>query len=159
MKYIHIGNHVSLGSGSTIFATRAHCYIGDKTFSGPNLTIMTGDHPYDIKGNYMLDCRKIELQSKGFDISRYDKDVIIEEDVWMGCNVTVLKGVTIGRGAIVGGGSIVNHSLPPYCVAAGCPAKVLKYRWSIDEVIEHEKILYSEDKRFSIKELETQRLQ
>ena len=50
IKYIHIGKNVSLGANVTIFATRAHVFIGDHSISGPHLTIMTGDHPSDIKG-------------------------------------------------------------------------------------------------------------
>lgn len=96
IKYIHIGEGVSIGSGSTIFATRAHVYIGKRSFSGPNLTIMTGDHPADIKGKFIADNRKIDLEKQGVDISKYDKDVVIDEDVWFGSNVTILKGVHIG---------------------------------------------------------------
>jgi acetyltransferase-like isoleucine patch superfamily enzyme len=55
-----------------------------------------------------------------------DAPVIIENDVWLGVNVTVLKGVTIGEGTIVGAGSLVTRSLPPGVSAAGIPAKVLK---------------------------------
>ncbi|MRS03292.1 acyltransferase [bacterium] len=55
-----------------------------------------------------------------------DAPVIIENNVWLGVNVTVLKGVTIGEGTIVGAGSLVTRSLPPGVSAAGIPAKVLK---------------------------------
>ena len=154
IKYIHIGDGVSLGSGLTIFATRAHVYIGDRSFSGPHLTIMTGDHPADIKGKYIADNRKVDLEKLGINIVKYDQDVVIEEDVWMGCNVTILKGVHIGRGAIVAAGSVVTRSLPPYCIGGGVPAKCLKFRWSIDEILEHEKMLYPENKRFTRQELE-----
>lgn len=141
VKYIHIGKGVSLGAGVTIFATRAHVFIGDKSFSGPNLTIMTGDHPYDIKGKYMADNFKFELESKGIDISKYDQDVVIEEDVWLGCNVTILKGVHIGQGSIVAAGSVVTSSFPSYSIIGGVPAKLIKMRWSPDEIEEHENIL------------------
>lgn len=116
VKYIHIGEGVSLGSGTTIFATRAHVYIGKRSFSGPHLTIMTGDHPADIKGKFIADNRKVDLEKQGVDISNYDQDVVIDEDVWMGSNVTILKGVHIGRGAIIAAGSVVTRSLPAYCV-------------------------------------------
>ncbi len=153
VKYIHISDGVSLGAGVTIYATRAHVYIGKRSFSGPHLTIMTGDHPADIVGKFIADNRKVDLEKQGIDISKYDKDVVIDEDVWMGSNVTILKGVHIGRGAIVAAGSVVTHSLPPYSIAGGIPAKCLKFRWSVEEIIKHEALLYPEDERFSRDEL------
>lgn len=148
-KNIFIGNGVKLGQYITMYATRAKIIIGDRTFTGPNVTIMTGDHPYDIKGKYMADNRKYEIKAAGGDISKYDKDVVIDEDVWLGCNVTILKGVHIGRGAIIAAGSVVTHSIPAYCIACGNPAKAIKARWSVDDIIEHESQLYDESKRFS----------
>lgn len=148
-KNIFIGNGVKLGSYITMYATRAKIIIGDRTFTGPNVTIMTGDHPYDIKGRYMADNKKYEIRAAGGNISKYDKDVVIDEDVWIGCNVTILKGVHIGRGAIIAAGSVVTCSVPAYCIAGGVPAKVLKTRWSVDEIIEHESLLYNEEQRFS----------
>ena len=126
VKYIHIGDGVSLGYGTTIFATRAHVYIGKRSFSGPHLTIMTGDHPADIKGRFIADNRKVDLEKQGVDISKYDQDVVIDEDVWLGSNVTILKGVHIGRGAIIAAGSVVTHSLPPYCVGGGDSCQMLE---------------------------------
>ena len=158
VKYIHIGDGVSLGSGVTIFATRAHVYIGNHSFSGPNLTIMTGDHPSDIVGRFIADNRKVDLEKQGVDISKYDQDVVIDEDVWMGSNVTILKGVHIGRGAIVAAGSVVTRSLPPYCIGGGIPAKCLKFRWSVDEIMKHEELLYPEEERLSRELLEKSRL-
>lgn len=148
-KNIYIGNGVRLGAYITMFATRAKIIIGDRSFTGPNVTIITGDHPFDIKGKYMADNKKYEIKAAEGDISKYDKDVIIDEDVWIGCNVTILKGVHIGRGAIIAAGSIVTRSIPAYCIGGGNPAKVIKARWSVEEVLEHEKILYAKDKRLS----------
>ena len=123
-KNIHIGEGVSLGKGIAMYATRAKIFIGDKTFTGPNVTIMTGDHPYDIKGAYIADNMKNKLSAEGHDISVYDKDVRIDEDVWIGCNVTILKGVHIGRGSIIAAGSVVTQSFPAYSIAGGGNFKV-----------------------------------
>lgn len=54
------------------------------------------------------------------------KPIIIEDDVWIGANVTILKGVTIGRGSVIGAGSVVSKCIPPMSIAAGAPAKVIK---------------------------------
>lgn len=55
-----------------------------------------------------------------------DAPVVIEKDVWLGANVSVLKGVTVGYMTVVGAGSVVTHSLPAGVFAAGIPAKVIK---------------------------------
>lgn len=84
----------------------------------------------------------------------YDKDVIVEEDVWIGCNVTLLAGVTIGRGTTIAAGAVVAKSMPPYCVCGGVPAKVIKFYWSVDEILEHEAKLYPEEERYTREQLE-----
>ena len=52
--------------------------------------------------------------------------IVVEDHVWIGMNVTILKGVTIGEGSIIAAGSVVTKSIPPHCLAAGVPAKVIK---------------------------------
>ena len=81
---------VSLGPGATIYTTGAKLKIKKHVISGPNLTIITGDHKY-IPGRWIDSIKADEKEPV------YDQDVIIEEDVWIGANVTILKGVTIGR--------------------------------------------------------------
>ena len=70
-----------------------------------------------------------------------DAAVVIEDDVWTGANVTILKDVTIGRGSVVAAGAVVTKSCSPYSIIGGVPAKVLKMRYTQDEIIEHEKAL------------------
>jgi acetyltransferase-like isoleucine patch superfamily enzyme len=52
--------------------------------------------------------------------------VVIEDDVWLGARVTVLKGVHIGRGAVVAAGAVVTRDVPPYTLVGGVPAKVIR---------------------------------
>lgn len=70
-----------------------------------------------------------------------DRPVVIEDDVWVGANVTILKGVTIGRGSIVAAGAVVTKSFPPYSVIGGVPAHLLKRRFCDEEIVRHEQKL------------------
>ena len=63
-------------------------------------------------------------------------DILIDDDVWIGYGATVLSGVHIGQGAVVAAGAVVTKDVPPYAIAGGVPAKVLRYRFS-PEVIEY----------------------
>jgi maltose O-acetyltransferase len=54
------------------------------------------------------------------------KSIILEDNVWLGARVTILKGVTIGHDSVIGAGSVVTKSIPPRSVAVGVPASVIK---------------------------------
>ena len=82
-----------------------------------------------------------------------DQDVIIEGDTWIGLGVTILKGVTIGRGSVIAAGAIVTKSMPPYSIIVGAPAKALKQRFSKEQILEHERLLYPEEKRLNEEQL------
>lgn len=104
---------------------------------GPNLTIIAGDHNYKSVGKFICD-EKNKLPEN-------DQDVIIESDVWIGCNVTILKGVTIGRGSVVAACACVTKDIPPYSIVGGIPAQVLKRRFTDEQIAEHENIIYEKN--------------
>ena len=62
-------------------------------------------------------------------------DIVVDDDVWIGHHATILTGVHIGQGAVIGAGALVNSDIPPYAIAVGVPAKVIRYRFS-QEIIE-----------------------
>ena len=138
-------DYVNIGSGCTIYTTRAKLIVKSHVIVGPNLTIITGDHKYEV-GSFIDATRKPE--------ANYDQDVIIENDVWIGSNVTILKGVHIGRGAIVAAGAVVTKDIPPYSIAAGVPAKPIRLKWTLEEIKEHEAILYAEHDRIDVNSIE-----
>lgn len=146
LENLSIGNNVSIPRYSHIFCTEAPLNIGNNIVFGPAPTIVTGNHRIDVVGKYIVDSHE--------KLSENDKEVIIEDDVWVGANVTILMGVTIGRGSVIAAGAVVNKSCPPYSIIGGIPAKILKPRFSIDEILRHEEMLYPEDKRISRNELE-----
>lgn len=136
LENLSIGNGCSIPKGSTFYCTRAELKIGNKVIFGPNPTIITGDHRIDIVGKYIIDVSDNEKMPEN------DAPVIIEDDVWFGANVVVLKGVTIGRGSVVAAGSVVTKSCSPYSIIGGVPAKLIKMRFSPEQIEEHERILY-----------------
>lgn len=136
---LSVGDGTSIPKGCTIYCTDAECTIGKKVLFGPKPTIITGDHRIDILGKYMTD---VTVEEKFVDgVNVYDQPVVIEDDVWCGANVTILKGVTIGRGSVVAAGAVVTKSFPPYSIIGGIPAKLLKMRFTEEEIQEHERML------------------
>lgn len=138
---LSIGDGSSIPKGSTFYCTEAPLTIGKKVIFGPNPTIITGDHRTNVIGKFIMDSHD--------KLPENDVPVIIEDDVWAGANVTILKGVTIGRGSIIAAGAVVTKSCPPYSIIGGVPAKILKYRFTTEEALEHERILYPEEQRLS----------
>lgn len=70
-------------------------------------------------------------------------DIIINDDVWIGCNAIILSGVNIGQGAVVAAGAVVTNDIPPYAIVGGVPAKVIKYRFETAIIDELLKVDYS----------------
>ncbi len=146
-KTIEIGNNVYIGPGAMFLASDSTIKIGDNVLFGPNTSIIGGNHSTHIIGKYMAD---YTLSDK---LPGDDQPVIIENDVWIGSGSIILKGVTVGRGSIIAAGAVVSKKVPPYAIVGGVPAKILKYRWSADEIIEHEKALYVSEERIPKEEL------
>lgn len=136
-----IGPRANISAVNAKFICKGHCAIAE------GLTVHAGNHARVI-GKFVTDITEAN-KPKG-----YDKDVIVEEDVWIASNVTLLSGVTIGRGTTIAAGAVVAKSMPPYCICGGVPAKVIKFYWTIDQILEHESKLYHEGERYTREQLE-----
>lgn len=101
-----------------------YCHIGciNKIEIGNNVMIgshvLIEDHSHGKFGKYSMLYRDSPLESKGI--------IKIEDNVWIGDNVCVMPGVTIGNNSIVGANAVVTHDIPPFSMAVGVPAKVIK---------------------------------
>jgi acetyltransferase-like isoleucine patch superfamily enzyme len=146
LENIYIGNNVRMARYTTIYSTHAKVIIGNNVIVAPYLSIISGNHITNYIGHFMSD---VFDKKDG-----YDRDIILEDDLWLGIHVTILSGVTIGRGSVLAAGSVVNKSCPPYSIIGGIPAKILKFRFTIDEILEHEKSLYPIEKRYARESLE-----
>jgi acetyltransferase-like isoleucine patch superfamily enzyme len=142
---ISVGDHCSLGDRGIMLASDSRIIIGNHVIFGPEVAIIAGNHNIAEVGRYIGDV----YDKRPGD----DEDVVIEDDVWLGARVTVLKGVRIGRGSVVGACSVVMRSLPPYSIATGSPARVLRRRWDVETILRHEEALYSPEARLSREQL------
>ena len=140
-RNITIGNDVYIGPHALFLCTESQIFIGNKVLFGPHVTIIGGDHRITDVGRFIYDVLDKHPED--------DQDVHIEDDVWIGTNTTLLKGVTVGRGSVVAAGALVTEDVPPYAIVGGVPAKVLKYRFTPEQIQEHERQLYAEDKRMA----------
>jgi acetyltransferase-like isoleucine patch superfamily enzyme len=131
---ITIGDDVFIGDGASFAAARTTITIGNKVMFGPQVMIRGGNHNTSVRGVFMFDVKEKRPED--------DQPVVIEEDVWVGARAVLLKGVRIGRGAIVAAGAVVTRPVPPYAVVGGVPAKVLSFRWPVDDILQHEEQLY-----------------
>jgi len=112
---IEIGNHTFVNYGSSIAARTSvkigsYCHLGHYTF------VMDNDQ-HDVTRHW-------ELPNS--------EPVVIEDHVWIGSKAVILPGVRIGSHAVIGAGSIVTKDVPPRCVAAGNPARVLRQLTEFD---------------------------
>jgi len=127
-KLINIGDNVGIGPGC-IF--QCDTVIGNKVAIAANVSFLNSDeHNFDIIGKRILD------SGHG-----YKHKIIVEDDIWIGNGVIILSPARIGRGSIVGAGAVVTKDVVPYSIVAGCPAKLVKWRFTKDEIIEHERLL------------------
>ena len=68
------------------------------------------------------------------------KKTVIGNDVWVGKNAIIMAGVRIGNGAVIGSGAVVTKDVPPYAIVGGVPARIIKYRFTEEQIVELEKI-------------------
>lgn len=126
---IVIGNNVFIGRGAFFSASRSAITIGNSVMIGPRVTMMGGDHNISQVGRLMADVRDKRPSD--------DAPILIEDDVWIGAGVIILKGVTIARGSVIAAGSVVTKSIPEFSIAGGVPCKVIKPRFSVEELARH----------------------
>lgn len=91
--------------------------IGNDVMMGPRCTILTRNHN--------IGDLTVPMNQQGFGEFL---PVTIEDDVWIGANVTIMPGVRVGRGSVLAAGAVVVRDVPPLAVVGGVPAKVLRFR-------------------------------
>ncbi|KRL07482.1 acyltransferase [Liquorilactobacillus hordei] len=119
-KNCYIGDHTRIWSAESI-------KIGNNVLIAHNCNIFDNDtHPTELHER-REDANNIIFKNVRADFpSLRVSPIIIEDDVWIGCNSLILKGVKIGKGAIIGAGSVVTKDVPPFATVVGNPAHIVK---------------------------------
>ncbi len=115
---IAVGKNVFIGSNCIFQSNHGKIKIGNNVMFGPGVHIHGGDHVFNYDKNH----KRYEIPKAN------DEDglVEIEDDVWVGANAIILKGVKIGKGAIIGAGTIVSFDVPPFTKVYGAKPLVCK---------------------------------
>lgn len=106
---INIGKKAFINSGC-IFQDQGGIYIKDNVLIGHNVSLLTINHD-------------LNPQKRG---NIYPKPIIINDNVWIGTNATILPGISIGSGSIIAAGAVVTKDVPPNVIVGGVPAKIIK---------------------------------
>ena len=123
--HVHFGSRIYANFNLTLIDD-GHIYVGDRVLFGPNVTVVTANHPLNAE------LRRKEMQ--------YTRDVHIGENVWIGAGAIILAGVTIGKNAVIGAGSVVTRDIPENTLALGVPCRPVR------EIGEHDRTFcYRED--------------
>lgn len=138
-----IGDH-TYGRPMVLEKSMAKLNIGKFCSIAANVTVVLGNHRTDGVTTYpFATMKKFWPAMSSVDANDHvtKGDINIGSDVWIGCGVTIMSGVEIGHGAVVAANSVVTKNIPPYAIAGGSPAKVIKFRHGTATV---EKLLKSE---------------
>jgi acetyltransferase-like isoleucine patch superfamily enzyme len=131
-REIYLGDNIYIAPNFHISARNLK--IGNNVLIGPNLLLECDDHLFNNIGKTIWSTRD----------ARNIGSVEIEDDVWIGGNVTILKNVKIGEGSVIGAASVVTKSLPPYSVCFGSPCRPVKVRFDTEKLSEHLSIVRSQ---------------
>lgn len=118
--YFGYGFHIRIGDNSGL---GVNCVVPDGSIIGND--VMMGPNCYIHDRNHIFERTDIPMRLQGATIP---KPVIIDDDVWIGRNVTIMVGRHISKGTIVASNSVVTKDFPPYSIIGGNPAKLIRSR-------------------------------
>lgn len=164
-RYGKCGEHVHL-CPPILITLPSHVYLDDYSRIQPYTQIIGTEGKFILKKYAVISAGSLILTDNHTPtvglpqylsythINDVGRTIVVEEDVWVGAGSILLSRSEIGRGAVVAAGSVVSKEVPPYAVVAGSPAKVIACRFSVEQILQHEAILYPAEERMSREEIE-----
>jgi acetyltransferase-like isoleucine patch superfamily enzyme len=123
-KGFHVGRNSSLDAYSFVGAGGG-VWVGDRVIMGQHISFHAENHNFDLVDR--------PIRDQGVT----GKGITIDDDCWVGSNVTFLDGVHVGTGSVIAAGAVVTKDIPPYSVAAGIPARVINSRQRAENQTPH----------------------
>lgn len=137
-KKISIGDNFYIGRFSQI---ECDAEIGNNVLIANNVALVGKyDHNYEEIGKPIR--LASQIRDEDYVWKGLDSKVIIGDDVWIGYGSIIMSGVNIGKGSIVAAGSVVVKNVEPYSIIGGNPAKLIKQRFTEEEIDIHESKIY-----------------
>lgn len=140
------------------FSAGDFVYIGPRTYIAPNVSLgnfcLISDQVNFIGHDHNFQLAGVPIVLSGRPTS--EPFTIVEDDVWIGHGVTILRGVKIGEGAILAANSVITKDVKPYSIMVGIPAKAIKYRF--DEYQQNIHTTFLQDYRNGLFELDHDRI-
>lgn len=132
LHHSHIGKYTRINAHCQLVRTT----VGNFSAIGVNTLMGLGRHPLNYASTHSIFYKNNNIKNDWVQAIDFEEGIPIKigNDVWVGRNCTVMDGVTIGDGAVIATGAVVTKNIPPYAIAGGVPAKVIKYRFE-EEVI------------------------
>ena len=120
---VTVGHYSFIGNDCHLWSRMK---IGNWVMLASQVSVVGGDHVFDVAGTPSIWAGR-----------SHNKEVVIEDDVWIGHGVIIMHGVHIGEGAIVAAGSVVTRDVAAYAIVAGVPARTIKSRFKPEEEEKH----------------------
>ena len=132
-RYVELGPRGRIDIGDLTSVQDRSIFVGDVRIGryclfSLNVLVTSGTHHYDAMPGWLIKDQDEYVRGEPRFTTQLSKPVQIDDDCWIGANSVILAGVTIGKGCVVGANSVVNQDFPPYSVAAGAPARLVKMR-------------------------------